>query len=118
MPAALKGLLGFPITPFDGDDEVNLDAFRQHVDLLVSYGARAIFPACGTGELQSLTPGEYARIVDACVDEVAGRVPVVPGVGFGYGLAAELAATAQAAGADALLAFPPYLGPGADSGVE
>jgi 5-dehydro-4-deoxyglucarate dehydratase len=118
MPAALEGLLGFPITPFDGDDEVNLDAFRQHVDLLVSYGARAIFPACGTGELQSLTPGEYARIVDACVDEVAGRVPVVPGIGFGYGLAAELAATAQAAGADALLAFPPYLGPGADSGVE
>src|SRR5687767_2627480 len=87
LPGALVGLLGFPITPFRVDGAVNVEAFRRHVDLLLSYGARAIFPACGTGELQSLAIDEYRDIVRACVDEVRGRVPVVAGVGFGYGLA-------------------------------
>lgn len=114
MPAELApslcGLLAFPVTPFHADGSLNVDAFRQHVDLLLSYGVRAVFPACGTGEFQSLTATEYRAVVEACVAEAAGRVPVVAGVGFGFGAAAEMARTAEAVGADGVLVFPPYLG--------
>jgi 5-dehydro-4-deoxyglucarate dehydratase len=116
LPAALVGLLGFPITPFRSDGLLNIDAFRRQVDLLLSYGARAIFPACGTGELQSLSVEEYREIVRACVDEVQGRVPVVAGVGFGYGIAIQMATIAEDSGADGVLVFPPYLGSGAAQG--
>ena len=47
------------------------------------------------------------------VDEVAGRVPVLAGVGFNPPIAAELVRQSTAAGVSGVLAFPPYY-PGAD----
>jgi 5-dehydro-4-deoxyglucarate dehydratase len=47
--------------------------------------------------------------VAAAVDEAAGRVPVVAGAGYGTALALRYARIAEQAGADGLLAMPPYL---------
>lgn len=116
LPSRLNGLLGFPLTPFRSGGMIDVEALRRHVDLLLSYGAGAIFPACGAGELWSLALVEYERIVRACVEEARGRVPVIPGIGFGYGLARELGLLAQRAGADGVLVFPPYLDAGNPAG--
>lgn len=118
LAARLDGLLAFPVTPFGPDGELDLDAFRNQVDLLLSAGASAVFPACGTGEFAALSSTEYGRLVEACVRHVDGRVPVVAGAGYGTAIAKEFAALATRAGADGLLVLPPYLAIGAADGLE
>jgi 5-dehydro-4-deoxyglucarate dehydratase len=109
LAGRLDGLLFFPVTAFGPDGGVDLDAFRAHVRAGVDAGAGAVFACCGTGEFHALSPGEFGACVAAAVEETAGRVPVVAGAGYGTALAAQYAAIAEQAGADGLLAMPPYL---------
>ncbi|WP_329130601.1 5-dehydro-4-deoxyglucarate dehydratase [Streptomyces sp. NBC_01476] len=105
----LDGLLFFPVTAYGPDGGLDLDAFRAHVRAGVDAGAAAVFACCGTGEFHALTPEEFAACVAAAVEETAGRVPVVAGAGYGTALALRYAELAEQAGADGLLAMPPYL---------
>lgn len=105
----LDGLLFFPVTAFGPDGGLDLDAFRAHVRAGVDAGAAAVFACCGTGEFHALTPEEFGACVRAAVEETAGRVPVVAGAGYGTALALQYAGIAEEAGADGLLAMPPYL---------
>ncbi|MGW7007489.1 5-dehydro-4-deoxyglucarate dehydratase [Streptomyces sp. NPDC054933] len=105
----LDGLLFFPVTAYDPSGELDLDAYRAHVRGGVEAGAGAVFACCGTGEFHALTPEEFHDCVAAAVEETAGRVPVVAGTGYGTALALRYAALAERAGADGLLAMPPYL---------
>ncbi|MFD7438282.1 5-dehydro-4-deoxyglucarate dehydratase [Streptomyces sp. NPDC059861] len=104
-----SGPLFFPVTAFGPDGSLHLDAYRAHVRRGVEAGAAAVFACCGTGEFHALTPEEFETCVRAAVEETAGRVPVVAGAGYGTALAARYARTAERAGADGLLAMPPYL---------
>jgi 5-dehydro-4-deoxyglucarate dehydratase len=105
----LDGLLFFPVTAFGPNGGLDLDAFRAHVRSGVDAGAAAVFACCGTGEFHALTPEEFGACVAAAVEESAGRVPVVAGAGYGTALALQYAKIAEDAGADGLLAMPPYL---------
>jgi 5-dehydro-4-deoxyglucarate dehydratase len=105
----LDGLLSFPVTPFDGKGQLDLETFREHVRRQVAAGPAALFVCCGTGEFFSLDLEEYAECVRAAVEEVAGALPVFSGVGYGTALARRYAAGAGEAGADGLLVLPPYL---------
>src|SRR3954451_18236465 len=104
-----SGPLFFPVTAFGPDGSVDLDVYRTHVRRGVEAGAAAVFACCGTGEFHALTPEEFQECVRATVEEVAGRVPVVAGAGYGTALAVRFARLAEEAGADGLLAMPPYL---------
>ncbi|MHC3468510.1 5-dehydro-4-deoxyglucarate dehydratase [Streptomyces sp. 7R007] len=104
-----RGPLFFPVTAFGQDGAIDLDAYRTHVRRGVEAGAAAVFACCGTGEFHALTPEEFETCVRAAVEETAGRVPVVAGAGYGTALAVRYARLAAAAGADGLLAMPPYL---------
>ncbi len=75
----------------------------------VEAGAAAVFACCGTGEFHALTPEEFETCVRVAVEAAEGRVPVVAGAGYGTALAVRYARLAEAAGADGLLAMPPYL---------
>jgi len=105
----LDGLLFFPVTAFGQDGGLDLDAFRAHVRAGVDAGAAAVFACCGTGEFHAQSPEEFGACVAAAVEEAAGRVPVVAGAGYGTALALQYARIAEQAGADGLLAMPPYL---------
>ncbi len=118
MTLSLDGLLFFPVTPFAPDGSVNLDAFRQHIRARLEVGPGAVFACCGTGEFWSLGSAEYEACIRVAVEETAGRVPVVAGTGYGLPLATEFAAAASRAGADALLAMPPYLVVGGQAGLR
>ncbi|MEU2241854.1 5-dehydro-4-deoxyglucarate dehydratase [Streptomyces sp. NPDC018338] len=109
LAGRLDGLLFFPVTAFAPDGSLDLDAFRAHVRAGVDAGAAAVFACCGTGEFHALTPEEFRICVAAAVEETAGRVPVVAGAGYGTALAIQYARLAEEAGADGLLAMPPYL---------
>jgi 5-dehydro-4-deoxyglucarate dehydratase len=104
-----SGPLFFPVTAFGPDGSVDLDTFRTHVRRGVEAGAAAVFACCGTGEFHALTPEEFEACVRAAVEAADGRVPVVAGAGYGTALAVRYARLAEAAGADGLLAMPPYL---------
>jgi 5-dehydro-4-deoxyglucarate dehydratase len=114
----LDGLLFFPVTAFERGGGVNLDAYRQHLKARLQSGPAAVFACCGTGEFFSLDVDEYAACVRVAVQEAAGRVPVVAGVGYGAALAARFGAAAAAAGADGLLVMPPYLVQGDQAGLR
>ncbi|MGN9792948.1 5-dehydro-4-deoxyglucarate dehydratase [Streptomyces sp. NPDC054847] len=105
----VKGPLFFPVTAYGPDGDLDLEAFRAHVRKGVDAGAAAVFACCGTGEFHALTPEEFRDCVVVAVEETAGRVPVLAGAGYGTALAERYAQIAEEAGADGLLAMPPYL---------
>lgn len=104
-----SGPLFFPVTAYGPGGEVDLDVYRTHVRRGIEAGAAAVFACCGTGEFHALTPEEFQACVRAAVEETAGRVPVLAGAGYGTALAVRYARLAEEAGADGLLAMPPYL---------
>ncbi len=105
----LDGLLFFPVTAYGPDGSVDLAGYRAHVRQGIEAGAAAVFACCGTGEFHALTPEEFQDCVAAAVAETDGRVPVIAGAGYGTALAVRYAQLAEEAGADGLLAMPPYL---------
>jgi 5-dehydro-4-deoxyglucarate dehydratase len=109
LAARLDGLLFFPVTAYRPDGTLHPEAFRTHVRSGIEAGAAAVFACCGTGEFHALTPEEFHECVAAAVEEADGRVPVIAGAGYGTALATRYARLAQDAGADGLLAMPPYL---------
>ncbi|MBL3667290.1 5-dehydro-4-deoxyglucarate dehydratase [Streptomyces sp. M2CJ-2] len=104
-----SGPLFFPVTAYGTDGTIDLDTYRLHVRRGVEAGAAAVFACCGTGEFHALPPEEFEACVRAAVEAAEGRVPVVAGVGYGTKLAVHWAELARRAGADGLLAMPPYL---------
>ncbi len=114
---AFDGILFFPVTPFDADDRVDDELLRRHVGTTMEHGPGGVFPACGTGEFHALSTDEAAQVVRSTVETVAGRVPVVAGAGGPLGHAIGVARAAADAGADALLALPPYLVGGPQAGL-
>ena len=103
------GLLFFPITPYQGNGEVDVTELAAHVQRGVDAGAGGVFVACGTGEFSALEQDEYAAAVRAAVEAVAGRVPVFAGAGGPVRTARRFADRAKDAGADGILLLPPYL---------
>ncbi|MBV8829862.1 MAG: 5-dehydro-4-deoxyglucarate dehydratase [Acidobacteriaceae bacterium] len=106
--AKLKGVFGFPVTPFRQDLSLDLESLERNVDAMASFPFCALVAAGGTGELYSLTPDEVEQVVSASVKAVRGRMPVVAGTGFNLPLGVDIAKRAANAGADCILALPPY----------
>src|ERR1700691_1518255 len=104
----IRGVLGFPVTPFLQDLSLDLDALARNVDEMARHPFCALVAAGGTGELYSLTPAEVEDVVRVTVQAAAGRMPVVAGTGFNGPLGADMAKRAEKAGAECILALPPY----------
>ncbi len=104
----LRGVLGFPLTPFNQDLSLNREALEKNVDEMTKHAFCAIVSAGGTGEVYSLTPEESVEVVRISVKAAAGRMPVIGGVAFNLPLAIYMAREMEKAGAEALLVLPPY----------
>lgn len=118
LRTALHSALAFPITPFDGNGDVDLDAVRTNASFLADSGIGAIVAPSGTGEIFALTPEEARDIVAATVDVAEGK-PVIAAAAFGPKIGARMAADAEAAGASAVMVVAPYYAkPSADGLVE
>ena len=76
----LRGIIAYPITPFDVEERVDISLFKKLTDRLVTSGSHAIAPLGSTGVLPYLNDQEKEAIVEATLDVVAGRVPVLAGV--------------------------------------
>jgi 4-hydroxy-tetrahydrodipicolinate synthase len=110
MTADIAGLVAPVLTPFDEDGELVVDRIADSVDFTLECGCHAIV-AAGTGvqETASLTPEERKTVVTETIAAVDGAVPVLAGVSYpAQPVANELARFAEEAGADAVLAMPPW----------
>ncbi len=117
LQTKLSGVIAFPITPFKKDLSLDPAGLRQNLAKLLEHPICAVVAAGGTGEMYSLTPAEHEEVIKTTVEAVAGRVPVIAGIGFGQQLAVERAKAAAEAGADGVLAFPPYYPQADDEGM-
>lgn len=104
----LRGVFGFPVTPFKPDLSLDLEALERNVAAMVCHPFCALVAAGGTGELYSLTPQEVEAVVASSVKAAAGKMPVVAGTSFNPVTGAEIAKRAAGAGAEMILALPPY----------
>jgi len=104
----LSGSIPAVVTPFAADGSVAEDALREHVERLIEHGSSAVV-ACGTtGEAPTLTAQEHTQVVRDCVEQAAGRVPVVAGAGSNdTRVAAQYLRAVAEAGADAALVVAP-----------
>ena len=104
----LSGVIAFPVTPFKDNLSLDLPGLHHNLTKLLEHPVSAVVAAGGTGEMYSLTPAEYSRVIELAAHAIEDRIPVIAGVGFGQRLAVEMAQAAEKAGADGILAFPPY----------
>ena len=96
------------VTPFR-DGTIDEAAFRAFVDWQIAEGSSALVPCGTTGESATMTVEEHNRVIAICVDQAAGRVPVIAGCGSNdTRIALDHMYAAQAAGADAALVVAPY----------
>ena len=106
--AKFRGSFTAMVTPFKngGLDEA---AFRAAVNWQIAEGTHGLVPVGTTGESPTLSHDEHRLVVEWCVDEAKGRVPVIAGAGSNSTReAVELAVHAEKAGADAVLVVTPY----------
>jgi 4-hydroxy-tetrahydrodipicolinate synthase len=96
------------ITPF-ANGRVDEAAFRNLVDWQIESGTNGLVPVGTTGESPTLSHGEHDRVIEICIEQAAGRVPVIAGAGSNSTAeAVRLAEHAATAGADAVLIVSPY----------
>src|SRR5215210_7066228 len=78
-----RGLMPAMVTPFDERGEVDLGAAEAVIDRFIEAGVDGVSPLGSTGEFSHLTGDERKRFAEEVTRIVAGRAPVVIGVGAG-----------------------------------
>src|ERR1700719_5223488 len=96
------------VTPFQ-NGTIDEKAFRALVVWQIDEGTKGLVPVGTTGESPTLSHHEHKQVVEWCVEETRGRVPVIAGAGSNSTReAVDLAQHAEKAGADAVLVVTPY----------
>jgi len=113
MADRMRGIFPVLQTTVNDDNSLDVESLRSQVDFCIRAGAHGlVYPVLG-GEFQFLSDRERHEMSEAVISEADGRVPVVIGVAGTSGpVAAEHARHAAGAGADAVIALPPYLNSG------
>ena len=103
-----------PLTP----EGVDYPAMGRLIDWQIEQGIDALVIAGTTGESSTLTDEEHRELLSFCARHIAGRVPMIAGVGSNdTAYALSLSAHACEAGADALLVVTPYYNKATQNGL-
>ncbi|HLU04384.1 MAG TPA: dihydrodipicolinate synthase family protein [Advenella sp.] len=105
--AALDGISGILVTPFDDNGKIEPVRLQPIIDKAIDAGIHILVANGNTSEYYSLRYGESEAMVFAAAEQIRGRVPLLGGVGRGIEEACDLAAASCAAGADALMIHQP-----------
>jgi 4-hydroxy-tetrahydrodipicolinate synthase len=96
------------VTPFR-DGSFDESAFRALVDWQIESGSSALVPCGTTGENSTLSNAEHHRVIEVCLEQAAGRVPVIAGCGSNDTMNALLHMNfSKKSGAAAALVVAPY----------
>ncbi len=96
------------ITPFK-DNELDIDAYIKLIHYHLENGTNGLVPAGTTGESPTLNHEEHQKVIEICISEAKGKIPVIAGTGSNSTEeAVSLTRHAEKAGADGALVVTPY----------
>ncbi len=96
------------VTPFKGDilDE---ETYLKIINFHLENGTNGLVPAGTTGESPTLSHSEHEKVIELCIQEAKGKIPVIAGTGSNSTKEAiSLTEHAEKAGADGALIVTPY----------
>ncbi len=113
-----EGMISSLVTPFDKDENIIEDGFRELISYQIEQGSHGIGVAANTGEFINLTFDDLKKLIDISVDEGKGRSRIIvgalsPTMQFNI----EIAKYAKESGSDAILITPPYYISPSDDGL-
>jgi 4-hydroxy-tetrahydrodipicolinate synthase len=105
------------LTPFK-DNKVDFHSYRKLIDFQIENGTHGLVPVGTTGESPTLSHDEHKKLVEVCIEQSNGRVPVIAGAGSNStSEAVDFVKHGCDAGADGLLVVTPYYNKPTQSGL-
>ena len=96
------------ITPFK-NDKFDEDAYIKLIHFHIKNGTNGLVPAGTTGESPTLSHEEHEKVIELCVKESNGKIPIIAGTGSNSTKEAiSLTRHAEKIGADGALVVTPY----------
>jgi len=96
------------ITPFK-NNQLDVDCYVKLIHFHLKNGTNGLVPAGTTGESPTLTHKEHEQVIEICIKEAKGKIPVIAGTGSNSTEEAiSLTKHAEKAGADGALVVTPY----------
>jgi len=96
------------ITPFK-NNKLDEDAYISLIHFHLKNGTSGLVPAGTTGESPTLSHDEHQKVIEICIRETKGKIPVIAGTGSNSTEeAVALTRHAEKAGADGVLVVTPY----------
>jgi 4-hydroxy-tetrahydrodipicolinate synthase len=110
---SLKGIAGVfspTITAFNADESLNPGGTKKFVRFLLDQGVDGLAPLGSGGEPVAMSPQERMRVLEAIVEETAGKVPILAGTGdYSTATTIELSLHAKSLGCRGLMIITPFL---------
>ena len=105
-----RGTYTVLVTPFTADGlAVDVPGLKRLVDWQIEQGIHGLIPLGSTGEFLSMTMAELEMVMEVCIKQAAGRVPVLIGTGAEWTDEVVMKARlAESLGADGVMVIPPY----------
>ena len=96
------------VTPFK-NNKLDVDNYIELIHFHIKNGTNGLVPAGTTGESPTLSHEEHEKVIELCISETKGKIPVIAGTGSNSTEEAiSLTKHAEKAGADAALVVTPY----------
>ncbi|MEZ5366028.1 MAG: dihydrodipicolinate synthase family protein [Bryobacterales bacterium] len=115
--ARFPGCIGFPVTPFDAEDNLDETSLRTNTAFLMDTELTALAFCGSNGEMPSIRLDEYERVAAIAGEMVAGKKGLIMGVGQTLHIASGMARAARQAGAEAILLVAPYTNDLSEAGL-
>jgi len=104
-----EGTFVVSVTPMTKDEELDLESFKDNLDYYIENGVHGITINGSTGEFAAQSLEELKSVMDAAVEAVNSRVPLISGTAAcSTRRVIELTMYAEDAGVDGALIVPPY----------
>ena len=96
------------VTPFK-DNKLDEENYIKLINFHLENGTNGLVPAGTTGESPTLSHGEHEKVIELCINEAKGKIPVIAGTGSNSTEEAiSVTKHAEKAGADGVLVVTPY----------
>ncbi len=105
----LKGSIVALVTPFESDNEINIEKLKDLIDWHIENSTDGILVCGTTGESATLSHQEHKKIIQVAVEHAKKRIPIIAGCGSNSTKEAlDLTRYAEKVGADYALIITPY----------
>jgi 4-hydroxy-tetrahydrodipicolinate synthase len=105
-----RGPMTALVTPFDAKGAIDEAAYRRNVDLNLEAGVTGLLANGCTGEFWAMSIAEQKRVMSLCLEQAAGRAPVIAGCSaITTADAIDLAEHAKEIGCSGISVMPPFL---------